>query len=135
MNTMVVLWPTIMGAIGFLITTYTFIGLKTLLAHRTPPIPTTMAVMGAIIVAILYFMLVWYITHIKVRRVLYYKKSFWGPRVCKGYTYWRIGFGFGFLEIGGSCAGLYLPETEAIPGHPRPLKASEFLELSKKHKK
>jgi len=119
MNTMVVLWPTIMGAIGFLITTYTFIGLKTLLAHRAPPIPTTMAVMGAIVVAILYFMLAWYITHIKVRKVLYYKKSFWGPRLCRGYSYWRIGLGRGFLEIGGSCAGLYLPGEDAEEGKPR----------------
>jgi len=45
----------------------------------------------------------------KVYRVLCTKRTFWGIVLCRGYSYWRIGFGCGFLEIGGSCSGLYLP--------------------------
>ena len=118
MNIMVSLWGSFLGALGALMAIYTFFGLKTLFAHRTPPIPTAMAVMGAIIVAILYFMLVWYITHIKVYRVLCYKKSFWGIVPCRGHPYWRIGIGRGFFEFWGSRICLYLPREDAQEGKP-----------------
>jgi len=47
----------------------------------------------------------------RIHRVLYTEKTFWGVKLCRGYNYWRIGFGFGFLEIGGSCSGVYLPRA------------------------
>ncbi len=46
----------------------------------------------------------------KIRRVLTKKKTFWG--IVRGRSFWRMGFGYGFLEIGGSCAGLYLPRRD-----------------------
>ena len=116
MNRKQVLWSIFIGGTGLLLMYGTFFGIKALLSQRTPPIPFFMGFMGAIIVTIIYLMLVWRITQIKVRRVLYYKKSFWGPRLCRGYSYWRIGLGRGFLEIGGSCAGLYLPREDAEKG-------------------
>ena len=111
MNTTTATLGVIIGIIGGWLTLSAFVGIRNLLAMRTPPIPLTMAIMGATMVFLLYFMLVVQITHIKVHRVLCYKKSFWGPRLCRGYSYWRIGLGWGFLELGGSCAGLYLPRN------------------------
>ncbi len=126
MNIMTSIWSIIIVSLGVLLPLSTFLSIKNGLSHTTPPIPIAMAVMGVIIVLMLYFILVWYLTHIKVRRILCYKKSFWGPKLCRGYTYWRIGLGWGFLEIGGSCAGLYLPREDAVPGKPRAMEASEL---------
>ena len=52
----------------------------------------------------------------KIYKQLYYKKGFWGIVKCHGY--WRIGFGSGWLEIGGSMPGLHLPSEDALPGKP-----------------
>lgn len=128
MNIMVVLWPVLITATGGFIVINTFFFIQSLLVERTPPIPIAVAIITAIMVGILYFILAWQITHIKVRRVLCYKKSFWGVKLCRGYSYWRIGLGRGFLEIGGSCAGLYLPSGDAIEGKPRAIDAKELLE-------
>lgn len=44
----------------------------------------------------------------RIYRQLYTKRTFWGIAKMK-IRGWRIGFGFGFLEIGSGMSGLWLP--------------------------
>ena len=50
-----------------------------------------------------------------IYRGLYYTRAFWGIVKMQGRG-WRIGLGYGFIELGTGMSGIHLPRKDALKG-------------------